>query len=352
MFRRVICMLVAVMMASSVVVGAYDIVNLPHSMTFAEALGAYSVSSIESATISDIDKNTYKALSRSEIKEFYNIAKDITVWRKVNPTPFRGACVNFKMSNGDTISYYYNAGIQVGKYGEANFICYMPPQSSQEELLFLLSSYYDSEDDVYGGAQWNVVTNKDFLKLPKAEWAKESIKEAAGKSLVPYYFTDKYEKNITREEMAILICNFIAVAGGYADMNAYMKATQTVYLHGSFKDCKDRDESIDCLYALGLIDGVDGVNFNPDGLVTRQEAAAFMSRTAKLFMYVGTNSNFKSADWSKVGKWAEFPVRWCIDKGFLRLDDDNKIYPQDNMTVEQAITVLSRMYDSATYWEF
>lgn len=344
MLKRIMCMLM-VFMTISVQAKAYDVVNLPHSMTFADALGAFNSDAISSATISDIDRNIYTNLSREEIEEFYHTACEMTVWRKINPTPFRGPCVNFNMKNGDVISYYYNAGIQIGLYGEQNYICYMPPIDDQQKLLYLLESLYDEDREVYGGTNLNVVTNKDFLKLPRAEWSKVTVAEAATKSLVPYDFTDKYTKNITREEMAILICNFITVAGNYASMDEYMNATGTVYLYGSFRDCINRDEGIDCLYALGIINGVDGENFNPDGLVTRQEAAAFMARTAKLFMYVGTTSKVKTSDWGQVGSWAVNDIRWCIDKGLLQLDDYNKIYPTDNMTVEQAITVLSRMYD-------
>ncbi len=347
MLKRIVSIFMALMLIGAHA-QAYDVVNLPHSMSFAEAMGAYDSRSIASATLSDIDKNIYVNLSREEIEQFYETACDMTVWRKVNPTPFRGACVNFTLNTGETISYYYNAGIQVGLYGAENFICYMPSSGDQRELLYLMDNLYDPDrEDVYGGAQWNVVTNKDFLKLPKAEWAKKTVAEAAGKSLVPYEFTDKYDKNITREEMAILICNFIAVTGNYANMDEYMKATDTVYLYGSFEDCTGRDESIDCLYALGIINGVDGVNFNPDGLVTRQEAAAFMSRAAGLFMHVGTTSQIKTTDWAQVSSWAYTNIRWCIDKGLMQLDDYSKIYPVNNMTVEQAITVLSRLHDIA-----
>lgn len=348
--KRILCIITAVMMLSPSVF-AYDVVNLPHSMTFADATGIFDKSDITSATICDIDGNRYKTLSRDEISYFYDTASDITLWRKINPTPFRGVCVSFTCKDGTAISYYYNSGVQIGTYGEDNFVCYMPASADAQKLTYLMSEFYDSESGVYGGAQWNVVTSSDFLKLPNHEWAQTTIKEAAKKSLVPYDFTHNYEKNITREEMAILIENFIVVTGNYANMNEYMKATGTVYLEGSFADCVGRDSAIDCLYALGILSGVDGINFNPDGTITRQEAAAIMSRAAKLFMYVGTDYNKKTADWSKVDTWASFYIRWCIDKGLYMLDDANKIYPKDNMTVEQAITVLSRLYDLATYWE-
>lgn len=348
--KRILCIITAIVIIAPSVF-AYDASNLPHSMTFAEATKIYSSSDIVSATISDIDKNNYKTLSTEQIEQFYNAAADITLWRKINPTPFRGVCVNFKTKSGNKISYYYGAGVQIGKYGESNFVCYMPSSQDMIKLTYLMSEFYDSDEGVYGGASWNVAEDYDFLKMPRAEWAKETVSEAAAKSLVPYDFTNKYEKNITREEMAILIENFIVVAGNYSNMDEYMRATGTVYLEGTFADCAGRDSAIDCLYALGILSGVDGINFNPDGTITRQEAAAIMVRAAKLFMYVGTDYSTKTADWDKVDSWASFYIRWCIDKGLFQLDDAKRVYPKDNMTVQQAITVLSRLYDLATYWE-
>ena len=348
--RRILCLVIASLMLS-VNVLAYDVINLPQSMSFADATGIFDVSDIASADICDIDGNKYKKLSSSDIAKFYNTAQDITLWRKINPTPFRGVCVNFTMRDGSGISYYYNSGVQVGTYGDSNYVCYMPSGNDAQKLTYLMSEFYDSDTGVYGGGSWNVATDKDFLKLPNHDWAKEAVTEAARKSLVPYDFTNKYDKNITREEMAILIESFIVVAGNYANMSEYMKATGTVYLEGTFADCEGRDTAIDCLYALGILSGVDGIHFNPDGTITRQEAAAIMARAAKLFMYVGTNYSTKTADWNNVDSWASFYVRWCLDKGLLQLDDAKKVYPKENMTVEQAITVLSRLYDIATYWE-
>lgn len=350
MIKRILCVIIAVMLLSPSAL-SYDVVNLPQSMTFADATGIFDSSEIVSADICDIDANKYKTLNSSEIEQFYNIAANTTLWRKVNPTPFRGVCVNFTLHDGNRISYYYNSGVQIGKYGDDNYICYMPSSTDNQKLTYLMSEFYDAQEGVYGGGSWNVLTDNDFLNLPTAEWAKETIAEAAKKSLLPYDFTNKYENNITREEMAVLIENFIVVTGNYANMNEYMRATGTVYLEGSFVDCSGRDTAIDCLYAIGVLNGVDGIHFNPDGTITRQEASAMMARAANLFMYVGTAYNKKPADWGNVDSWASFYVRWCLDKGLYQLDDANKVYPKDNITVEQAITVLSRLYDLATYWE-
>lgn len=351
MLKRIITVLCALFVFVQSNVFAYDVVDLPHSMTFSDALGIFSVEEISSATICDIDANTYRALSATEIKDFYYASSKMTVWRKVNPTPFRGVCLNFTTTSGKKISYYFNSGIQIGLYGEGNYICYMPASADAVKLDYIRSEFYDSIDTAHGGTVWNVCTDKDFLKLPSQAWAKTTVKEAAAKSLVPYEFTNKYESNVTREQMAMLIANFITVAGNHANMDAYLKANGTVYLEDCFEDCVDRDEAIDQLYALGIVSGRNGTIFEPDGLVTRQEAAALITRAAKQFMYIGTDYTLNASDNNKIAEWAKFYVKWNLDKGILSVDDKGKFYPEDPMTVQQAITALSRLYDLVTYWE-
>lgn len=320
-------------------------------MTFADALGVFDAADIESASICNLESNTYKALSSDETAEFYNAAKDVTVWRKVNPTPFRGTCVNFTTKSGVKISYYFNSGIQIGTYGVDNYICYMPASADAAELSYLETEFFDSTEGVYGGTLWNVVTTKDFLKLPQEPWAVNEIKVAAAKSLVPYDLTDHYDSNITREEMAVLLENAIVTAGNYANMDAYMIDNGVGYTTGNFADCIGRDESIDRLFKLGIISGRTDVLFEPDGAVSRQEAAAMITRVADLFMYVGTNYRLNTADSSNVAPWASFYVRWVMDKGIMSADENNRFNPDGTVSVQQAITAVSRLFDLITYWE-
>ena len=129
-----------------------------------------------------------------------------------------------------------------------------------------------------------------------------------------------------------------------------MNATGTVYLKNSFSDCEGRDEAIDQLCALGIVSGRDGSVFEPDAQVTRQEAAAFITRAADLFMHLATRYNKTHADSWEISPWALANMNWVLDKGIFSADDANKVYPQNPITVQQAITALSRLYDLATYW--
>lgn len=351
MLKRTTAVVAAISVFLPMWARAYDNNSLPESMTFKEALSVSSVADITSANICDTDDNRFKVLNNDDIAYFFNRAKDMTVWRKTNPTPFRGTCVNFVTAGGKWISYYYNSGIQIGLYGDGNYVCYMPSASDTEDLRYLESEFFDGIDEAYGGTHQNVVTDRDFLKLPKAEWAQKEIKAAAQKNLVPYNFTDKYEQPITREQMAVLIANWIVTAGNYKDLDAYIKAQGKAYIRGYFSDCKWRSETIDQLFALGIITGRSEDIFDPEGLITRQEAAVLMTRAADLYMYISTNYTNKSEDKSKVASWADYFVRWCLDKGLMSCDSDNRFNPEEKMSVQQAITVLSRLYDLATYWE-
>ena len=342
-------------MAASVIFGtaasAYNVVDLPNSMTFSDALGIFDASDIASATICDLTRNIYKELSHEEVTDFFYSASDVTVWRKVNPTPFRGACVNFTSTNGAKISYYFDSGVQIGTYGTDNYICYMPAKDDAADLSYLLSDFYDSTEGVYGGTVWNVSTSRDFLKLPSDEWAVSEVQSAAAKSLVPYDFTNKYNNNITREELAVLLENAMVVAGNYANMDQYLSDRGIVYLSGVFDDCDGRNAAIDRLYALGIISGRTETSFEPDGAVSRQEAAAMMTRVADEFMYVGTNAGLSVTDAGDVDPWAEFYVTWVADKGIMQGDERGRFEPHGNLTVQQAIAMVGRLYDLITYWE-
>ena len=352
LLKRAVAYAAAFIMASSVAASAYDVVDLPMSMTFADALSIYDASDIVSATVCDTDENTYTVLERDEINEFYSLAANMTVWRKTNPTPFRGTCVNFVTKSGAQISYYYGAGIQIGTYGTDNYVCYMPSKDDTQELRYLESEFYDTPSDEIGiGLYRTAVYLRDFLKLPEAEWAKAEISKAAAKNLVPYEFTNIYPQPITREQMTELIANWIVTVGNYRNMDAYMAATGTIYLRDNFVDCRWRTETIDQLYALGIVTGKSDTEFDPDGLITRQEAAVMFARAADKFMYVGTNYKARPSDYRQISSWANFHVTWTLDKGIFSCDDRNNFYPDEYMSVQQAITALSRLYDIATYWE-
>lgn len=322
---------------------AYNIVDLPSAMTFDEAIGIYEAADIESATVSNLDDDKHIDLTLDEAREFFENVKDVTLYRKINPTPFRGTAVNIA-ANGTVKSFYFNSGIQIGLYGSDNYICYQMPDYDLTRFMYLFSTYEETQDKL-SGAEVYRNTENDFLKLPDDLWAQNPIKEAASRSLLPYALTSKYSANISREEFCVLVGNLIAVSGGYASLEDYMKDHKPDYTTDNFSDCIGKDSSIDMLFALEVVSGKGGEFFDPDGCITREEAAKMLTAAASQFIYIESDYKTSYKDERFISPWAKFYVRWVTEQGVMSGVDSENFEPLGTYTVQQAITTVSRLYN-------
>ena len=74
----------------------------------------------------------------------------------------------------------------------------------------------------------------------------------------------------------------------------------------------------------GIVNGMGDGTFNPNGTITRQEAATMVARAAKL---CGMNTDYSTAaardilsqfgDYTKTADWARAPLAFCYDQGIL-----------------------------------
>lgn len=322
---------------------AYNVVDLPEEMTLSDAMGIFSADEIKSATISDVYDEQYIDLTREQINDFYYAVYNMNVYRSINPTPFRGTAINLH-TDTDVVSYFVGSGIQIGLYGENNYVCYKV-KGADEDFLTYISSLYKDSTDKRNGASVNVNRNNDFLKLPAAQWAKTTIKEAAARNLVPYRLTSKYSANISREEFCILIGQFLTVTSDYVSLDAYVQDKNGAYLRGNFDDCDGKDSSIDVLYSLGIINGRGENKFDPDGTLSREEAAKIITSAAEQFITIYTKKDLTYSDRYEISKWAHYSVQWVTDKGIMNGTEANMFSPHSDYTVEQAITTVSRLYE-------
>ncbi len=325
---------------------AYNIVDLPETMTMADALEIYDADKITSASVANIGDDKYIPLSGDEIKDFYYSAANIMLHRTINPTPFRGTSVNFETESGNK-SFFFSSGVQIGMYGTSNYICYEMEDYDLSKFMYLYSKYEESEEK-QNGAPFHRCTDNDFLKLPSDVWAQSPVKEAAARSLVPYSLTGKYSANISREEFCMLIGNLIAVSQNYSSLESYMSEKNSAYSRDNFADCTGKDKSIDILFNLGVVSGRGGEYFDPDGCITREEAAKMLTSAASLFKYIGSGYTLKYADNGKISSWAPFYVKWVTENGIMNGVDNNCFEPQGTYTVQQAIATVSRLYNVIT----
>ena len=331
------------MLMMSLSAHAYNVVNLPETMTLSDAMGIFNVSEITRMTVSDTADGQYVTLTNSDIQDFFNTAMSMTVERRINPTPFRGIAVNV-FTNDGVKSYYLNSGIQIGLYGSGNYICYKLDDKDTEQLLYLDSTYKDSTQK-QNDAQIYRDTGNDFLKLPAAQWAQPAVREAAAKSLLPYEFTDKYSENITREQFCILLGNMITVHENYISLDAYMFENGGAYLKNYFEDCDGVDNSVNILHALGIVSGRDETHFDPYGTLTREEAATLLCRVAERYRWVGIQTSLSYSDTWSISPWAVFYVTWANENGIMSGVSDIEFAPKGTYTVEQAIVTVARLYN-------
>lgn len=322
---------------------AYNVVDLPKTMTMADALGIFNADEIVSATITNLEDDKYITLNTDEINEFYYSACNVVLERTINPTPFRGTAINLKTKT-DTVSYNVGSGVQIGLYGEDNYICYKATGDDEVDLSYIDTLYKDSTNKK-NGAELNRSTTHDFLKLPDAQWAVAPVQEAAKNSLLPYDLTKKYNQYISREDFCTIIGRLITVHSGYADLDSYVREKKGSYLLGIFSDCDGKDASIDMLYSLGIVNGKSDTHFDPEGTLTREEAATVITRAAEQFAFINAKGSISYKDNSSISSWAEYYVRRVSETGLMTGTDENKFDPQAYYTVEQAITTVNRLFN-------
>lgn len=332
---------IAVLLMTAVSAGAYNQVNLPETMDLTEALGILDASKVIKATVSEPVNNTYIELTDEEIEEFFEKASDFELTREIIATPFRGTTVNFYTDDGVS-SYNLNSGVQIGMFGSVTYVCYKADSSDASELMYLDEMLKDAEE-TKDGAEIHVNRDKDYLKLPKDEWAQTTVKDAAAHCLVPYDFITKYTRDITREEFCVLLGNMIRVFDNYATLDDYMAENGVSYSTNSFSDCYGVDSSVYMLNALGIVNGKGEGLFDPDGIITREEAATLVYRTAALFRYVYEDDTLYYDDTYEISRWARPYVAWVSDK-FIMNGTEGKFLPQQTYTVQEAITTVNRLF--------
>lgn len=342
--KKILKLIVPMMfiMLISVTARAYNVVDLPETMTFSDAMGVFNAGDISRITVSDIADETYITLDKSEISDFYNTVSDLTVNRAINSTPYRGIAINIYKGD-DVMTYLINSGMPIGLYGSDSYICYKLSDVDTEKILYLASSYYDNTKE--NGETIHRAASMDFLKLPEAQWAKNFAKEAASKGLLPYEFTSIYGNNISREQFCILLGRFIAVKDGYYSIEEYMESTGQPYLRNYFEDCNGVDNSVNILYALGIVTGTDATHFDPEGELTREQAAVLLGKTAEKYWSLETETTLKFDDRAIVSPWAKFFVTWVNEYGIMTGITPESFVPQGAYTVEQAVATIVRMYN-------
>ena len=169
-------------------------------------------------------------------------------------------------------------------------------------------------------------------------WAKPELEKAEEFVLIPENLKDAdLTKNITRAEFAAL------------SVNIYEKLTEIKTISSpkeTFADTKN--EEILKAHNTGLMIGVFENIFEPESLLTREQAATVMARILKKIYMTEWDFEMpeKFADDEKISEWAYESVYYMAAKGIILGMGDNNFSPDSGATREQAIVIGLRLYET------
>ena len=166
--------------------------------------------------------------------------------------------------------------------------------------------------------------------------SKDAVEALASRNIINGKTEDKFEPDstMTRAEFATIITKALGLP---------IKSTAV------FADVKEADwyfTYVNTAYSYGIIKGVSESEFNPNGTITREEAAVMVTRAAKL---CGVNTDIQSfearnilsqfLDYIKASDWSQTSLAFCYREGVLS-DDVLDIKPKEFVTRAEIADML------------
>jgi len=181
-------------------------------------------------------------------------------------------------------------------------------------------------------------------------WAYTEVTAAIEADLVPASMQNLYDANITRGEFCSLAVQAIEAVTG-KDVEDVVKETAGKDLSAFQREYPFLDSSssdVIACYALGIVQGRGNGVADPYASITRQEAAAYLARTAKVMgMDVDAGDELPFADASSVGEWFIQAVAFVVKKGVMNGTGNDQFTPLGNYTREQSYITFYRLYNAA-----
>lgn len=178
-----------------------------------------------------------------------------------------------------------------------------------------------------------------------SDWAREEIAAAIERGIVPEELQGSYGQEITRQEFCLLAINYLSVRKDTPYFLLTEPKLVEIVVH-PFRDTSD--PYVETAYKLEIVNGrAEGV-FDPEGLITRQEAAAMLMRTQKAYgLETGGAAPHSFADGDKIADWAVSAVAYVSENGIMNGTGAGMFDPAGFYTREQAIVTFCRMLSAA-----
>lgn len=195
-----------------------------------------------------------------------------------------------------------------------------------------------------------------------SDWAASAVSEALNLKIIPEGLDQNYQRPITRAEFAQTALYFCAAQYNldpltfvweYRTSHASPGETELPIDWDAFQDVSmTQSENIWPIYAaaFGLVEGRGNGIFDPEGAISRQEAAVMLLNTYRL--YAGEHlqldqASISFADTSSIAAWAVDAVEVMTSMGVMTGTGNNCFAPTETYTREQCYTTFMALYKNA-----
>ncbi len=169
----------------------------------------------------------------------------------------------------------------------------------------------------------------------EGHWAQATIQKWVDEGRISGYTDGSFKPNanITRAE-------FVKLVNGLIDYDTKENI--------SFVDVKTGDwfyEAVSIANEIGYISGYPDKSFRPNDNITREQAAAILSRV----QYLGENTDVAKnfSDNEKISSWALGTVGAASEAGFINGYENGSFKPLNNLTRAEAVTMLDNVLMNA-----
>lgn len=172
----------------------------------------------------------------------------------------------------------------------------------------------------------------------ESRWFSNEIKYAEENELIPQVNRLCYRLPVTRMDVCEITERFLLNAD-------FRLKTEEINSENVFEDYNRKSATL--LREAGIIDGKEDNKFCPYDLITREEMAKVLSNVWHFVNQENTIEVKKSVykDYDEISDWAKEYVDEMTTMGIFQGDDGENFNPKANMTKEEVIVTLMRLFE-------
>ena len=213
-------------------------------------------------------------------------------------------------------------------------------QIKEYYVLEVHQGTYTGSGTVYNAVTGQVTGSGTVSSVPAdpsvdapSSWAVEQVEAAIAAGIVPDALQSQYTQSATRAEFCALAVELYENVAG-----------TEIIQRATFTDTND--ENVEKMAGLGVVTGVGEGRFDPDGTLTREQAATMLSRLAAAMGRPLTAQSPTFADNGSVSAWALDAVGQMQGSGIMGGVGNNAFDPQGSYSREQSMLTMLRLYES------